>query len=156
MIVAINSGLQYNTVSPPSLAGGGRGREPLDPGNNNHGRAARHLFATEPDIGGTAPLAAAPRKRSIPLRFRRQYPIGRFVVDFVCLSTRLIIEVDGETHDHTIEADARRTQWLEAQGFRLLRFMNSDVLKNTEGVVQAIQIELARTPPPTPSRKGRG
>ena len=95
-------------------------------------------------------------KRSIPLRFRRQYPIGRFVVDFVCLSARLIIEVDGETHDHTIEADARRTQWLEAQGFRLLRFMNSDVLKNTEGVVQAIQIELARTPPPTPSRKGRG
>jgi very-short-patch-repair endonuclease len=95
-------------------------------------------------------------KRSIPLRFRRQYPIGPYIVDFICLSARLIVEVDGETHDHMIAADQRRTQWLERQGFRVVRFMNGDVLKNTEGIVQAIQNELASTPPPTPSRKGRG
>jgi len=95
-------------------------------------------------------------KRSTALRFRRQYPIGNYVVDFVCLATRLIVEIDGESHNHMIEADERRTQWLESQGFRVIRFMNSDVLKNTEGVTQAIQIALAATPPPTPSRKGRG
>jgi very-short-patch-repair endonuclease len=95
-------------------------------------------------------------KRSTAFRFRRQYPIGNYVVDFVCLAARLIVEIDGESHNHTIEADERRTQWLEAQGFRVIRFMNRDVLKNTEGVVQAIQTELASTPPPAPSRKGRG
>jgi very-short-patch-repair endonuclease len=95
-------------------------------------------------------------RRSTPLRFRRQYPIGVYVVDFVCLAARLIVEVDGETHNHSIASDERRTQWLENQGFRVIRFMNRDVLGNTEGVVQAIQNELASTPPPTPSRKGRG
>jgi hypothetical protein len=86
------------------------------------------------------------------------------------LAARLIVEIDGETHDHTIAADERRTQWLERQGFRVIRFMNSDVMRNTEGVVQAIQNELrtmgakegsfpwrpSRTPPPTPSRNGYG
>src|SRR5262245_11678983 len=95
-------------------------------------------------------------KRASPLRFRRQYPIGHYVADFVCLAARLIVEMDGETHNHTIEADEQRILWLKDQGFHVLRFTNSDVLKNTEGVVQAIQRELARTPPPTPSRKGRG
>jgi very-short-patch-repair endonuclease len=95
-------------------------------------------------------------KRSIPLRFRRQYPIGSYVADFVCLAARLIIEIDGESHNHTIEADEQRTRWLENQGFRVIRFMNSDVLKNTEGVVQAIQNELASTPPPTPPAREGG
>jgi very-short-patch-repair endonuclease len=94
-------------------------------------------------------------KRSTPLRFRRQSPIGNYVVDFVCLAARLIVEIDGESHNHTIEADERRTRWLESQGFRVVRFMNVDVLKNTEGVVLAIQSELAATLPlPPPAREG--
>ena len=91
-------------------------------------------------------------RRSTPLRFRRQYPIGNYIVDFVCLAARLIVELDGETHNHTIAADERRTRWLERQGFRVIRFMNSDVMRYTEGVVQMIQSELLKHPPPTPSR----
>jgi very-short-patch-repair endonuclease len=64
------------------------------------------------------------RKRVGNLRFRRQYRLGRYVVDFVCLTGRLIIEVDGDSHDLTYENDQHRTKWLEGQGFRVIRFSN--------------------------------
>jgi very-short-patch-repair endonuclease len=72
-------------------------------------------------------------------RFRRQAPIGRFVVDFVCFEQRLIIEVDGGQHAERAQEDAKRTRWLEGEGFRVLRVWNSDVLQNTEGVVEFIR-----------------
>ena len=99
------------------------------------------------------------RKQISNVRFRRQYPLGNFIVDFVCLSAKLIIEVDGGQHSSQIAADEDRTRWLESQGHFVVRFWNNDVLLNTEGVVERI-MELVRlrleTPPPTPSRKGRG
>ena len=72
-------------------------------------------------------------------RFRRQAPIGRFVVDFVCFEQRLIVEVDGGQHAERAQEDAKRTRWLEGEGFRVLRFWNSDVLQNTEAVVESIR-----------------
>ena len=94
------------------------------------------------------------KKRVGSLRFRRQFRIGRFVVDFVCLPARLIIEVDGPSHDMTFEADQERTRWLETQEFRVLRVRNEDVRSNLEGVVRAIETELAARPLPlAPSRK---
>src|SRR6266568_7945315 len=89
-------------------------------------------------------------------RFRRQVPIGRYVVDFVCLEQRLIIEADGGQHSENLEDDVR-TAWLERQGFRILRFWNNDVLTNTEGVLIIIQQHLAPgTPLPDPPPRGEG
>jgi very-short-patch-repair endonuclease len=83
------------------------------------------------------------KKRVGDVRFRRQFPIGTYIVDFVCLPARLIIEVDGPMHDLTFAADQRRTQWLESRGFKVVRFRNEDVLRNLDGVVAMIEMELA-------------
>jgi very-short-patch-repair endonuclease len=73
-------------------------------------------------------------------RFRRQYPIGRFIVDFGC-TRYLIVEADGGQHADS-EADRARTAWLADQGWRVLRFWNNDVLTNTDGVVETILKEV--------------
>ncbi len=74
-------------------------------------------------------------------KFRRQQRIGRYIVDFVCLEKKLIIEIDGGQHNEapTKEADERRTQWLETAGYYIVRFWNNDVLQNTEGVLENIR-----------------
>jgi very-short-patch-repair endonuclease len=77
-------------------------------------------------------------------KFRRQSPIGPYVVDFVCFPARLVVEVDGGQHATQVEADATRTQWLESEGFKVLRFWNNEVFENTDGVVQTILDVLAR------------
>jgi very-short-patch-repair endonuclease len=81
-------------------------------------------------------------------KFRRQVPIGELVADFACLSARLIVEVDGGQHDVEREKDATRTVWLNARGYRVIRFWNNDVLENLEGVVSAILTALHDHPPP--------
>lgn len=70
-------------------------------------------------------------------RFRRQHPVGEYVADFACTRHRLIVETDGGQHVDN-EADNRRTAWLEAEGWRVLRFRNNDILRNTDGVIEAI------------------
>ncbi|MEX2008808.1 MAG: endonuclease domain-containing protein, partial [Dongiaceae bacterium] len=100
------------------------------------------------------------RKQVGGLRFRRQYRLGLYIVDFVCLPARLVVEVDGGQHAVEAQKDERRTRWLETQGFTVVRFWNNDVLDNTDGVVEAILGYLAEIqrppPPPAPSREGRG
>ena len=81
-------------------------------------------------------------------RFRRQVPIGPYIVDFVCLTRRLIIEVDGGQHGARAEQDRARTAWLEAEDFRVLRFWNNEVLGNIEGVYEIIVAHLACGVPP--------
>jgi very-short-patch-repair endonuclease len=71
-------------------------------------------------------------------RFRRQRPIGKYIVDFVCLEVKLILEVDGGQHASQVEYDAVRTAFLESLGYRVLRFWNNDVLQNTDGVATVI------------------
>ncbi len=91
-------------------------------------------------------LWTVPRGRTLEgLKFRRQGPIGPFIVDFFCPAHRLIVEIDGGQHfeDEGIEADARRTAWLQAQGYRVLRFTNPDVLTNLDGVCQTILAAIA-------------
>ncbi|MBL8644983.1 MAG: endonuclease domain-containing protein [Rhodospirillaceae bacterium] len=88
--------------------------------------------------------------------FRKQAPIGRFIADFCCHSAKLIIEVDGGQHANDADRvnDARRTDWLVTQGYRVLRFWNNEVLGNIEGVVATIAAEF--TPTPTPPHTGEG
>ena len=88
--------------------------------------------------------------------FRRQAPLGRYVVDFVCHARRLVIEVDGGQHSGST-SDAVRDEWLEAEGYRVLRFWNNEVLGNLEGVLDKIGREIAAAPPPQPSpTRGEG
>ncbi len=72
------------------------------------------------------------------IKFRRQYSIERFIVDFCAVEALLVIEVDGPTHDYTAEQDAIRQEFIESLGFRVARFTNEDVQNNLEGVVEMI------------------
>jgi very-short-patch-repair endonuclease len=74
------------------------------------------------------------------IKFRRQEPIGQYIVDFVRLDRQLIIEIDGGQHNQQSESekDEIRTKWLEKKGFKVIRFWNSDVLLNIEGVALRI------------------
>ena len=81
-------------------------------------------------------------------RFRQQVPLGPYVVDFLCVKSRLMIELDGGQHAMNAEADKKRTAWLESRGFRVLRFWNNDVFKNIDGVLATILKEREASPPP--------
>ncbi len=92
-------------------------------------------------------------------KFRRQQRIGLFFGDFVCQSARLVIEVDGDTHaGPDAEAkDARRTAFLEREGYRVIRFTNADVMGNLEGVAEAIRFALgSAAPSPAHAASPRG
>jgi len=87
------------------------------------------------------------------LKFRRQEPIRRYIVDFVCYEKQLIIEVDGGQHASSTEKDRTRTDWLSSQGFSVIRFWDHEVLTNIEGVLDSILESLS--PSPNPSHQGR-
>jgi very-short-patch-repair endonuclease len=89
------------------------------------------------------------------LKFRRQVLIGPYIADFFCPAARLVIEVDGATHAGS-ETDPRRDQWMRAQGLRVLRVWNNEVMGNLEGVLEIIRAAAREPLPPAPSRKGRG
>ena len=85
-------------------------------------------------------------------KFRRQQPLGGFIVDFVCLEKRLVVEVDGGRHVEPLKAahDSERSAWLEQQGFRVLRFWNHEVLNQIEEVKDAIWRALVESDAPSP------
>ena len=83
-------------------------------------------------------------KRFSGYKFRRQQPIGPYIVDFVCLKCRLIVEADGGQHTDAAEYDRSRTAWLESQGFHVLRFWNNDILQRSEDVLDSILNTLVR------------
>ena len=76
--------------------------------------------------------------------FRRQSPVGPYVVDFVCKRAHLIFEIDGDSHhaDGAVAADATRTAYLESRGYRVVRFTNLEVLSNSEGVWSEVSAYL--------------
>ena len=91
--------------------------------------------------------------RFMDLKFKRQKPIGRYIVDFVCMEHRLIIELDGGQHAEQVAYDQQRDAWLRSQGYTVLRFWNNDVMQQLEGVLE--QILLTLSPGPSPA-SGRG
>jgi very-short-patch-repair endonuclease len=78
------------------------------------------------------------------VKFRRQHCVGKYIVDFVCLKKKLIIEIDGGHHNEpdVKREDDRRTKWLEAEGYKIVRFWDNDVLQNIEGVALDIMGRL--------------
>jgi very-short-patch-repair endonuclease len=71
-------------------------------------------------------------------KFRRQKPIGRFIVDFFCNDAKLVIEIDGDTHAGREGYDINRTKWLENEGYQVIRFTNDDISTNLENVAREI------------------
>ena len=97
------------------------------------------------------------RNRNIDdAKFRRQQPIGPYVVDFACMERRLVVEVDGGQHADQVERDEARTAYLKSKGYRVLRYWNNEVLGQTESVLEAIHVALAQaaypSPQPSPAR----
>jgi very-short-patch-repair endonuclease len=97
-------------------------------------------------------------RRLAGLKFKRQVPIDRFIVDFFCADAKLIVELDGGQHDQLKERDDNRTRVLEAMGYLVLRYWNHDVMPNTEGVLQDILTTINRQPsaPPHPTPLSKG
>ncbi|MGH6973436.1 MAG: endonuclease domain-containing protein, partial [Stellaceae bacterium] len=113
---------------------------------------ARKLRSTPTDA--EARLWSRLRRQQIDgFRFRRQQPMGRYVVDFFCPEAKLIVEVDGGQHATDSSA---RTRWLEGSGYRVIRFWNNEVLGNTNSVVEKIHeaLRAAGTPHPNPPPQG--
>ncbi|NLS28728.1 hypothetical protein S2M10_37390 [Sphingomonas sp. S2M10] len=102
-------------------------------------------------------------KRLAGWKWKRQQKLGRYIVDFVCLEARVIVEADGSQHIDS-SYDATRDAWIKAQGFTILRFYNNDILADTDAVATAILSALnaaagasspaARTPLPSPPPQG--
>ena len=90
-------------------------------------------------------------KRLEGWKFRRQFPIGRYIVDFACPAARLIVEADGGQHSESAH-DVVRDQWLAGEGWNVIRFWNTDILTNEEGVLSAVLASLPPLPNPSPTR----
>jgi very-short-patch-repair endonuclease len=89
-------------------------------------------------------------------KFRRQHPIPPYIVDFVCLEQKLIVELDGGQHAEQAASDAKRSAFLEPQGFRIIRFWNDVALKQTDVVLEEILRQLhAPYPSPLPASGAR-
>ncbi|TAN72272.1 MAG: DUF559 domain-containing protein [Gallionella sp.] len=87
------------------------------------------------------------------MKFKRQQPLGDYIVDFVCFGARLVIEVDGGQHLDNMQ-DQRRDTWLRSQGFEVLRFWNNEVLEQTDAVLERVLQFFSPSPPPLPHEGG--
>ena len=88
-------------------------------------------------------------------KFKRQMVIQPYIVDFVCMEERLIVEADGGQHAEQVGYDIKRTAMLEAKGYRVLRFWNNDILRAHYSVLELI-LSALKAPSPQPSPRGRG
>ena len=84
------------------------------------------------------------RNDQLGFNFRRQHAIGNFIPDFVCIEKKLIIELDGSQHLEQEEYDKERTQYLESQGYKVIRFWNNDVINSIEGVILVVMNALEK------------
>jgi very-short-patch-repair endonuclease len=89
-------------------------------------------------------------------KFSRQMPVGPFICDFMCREASLVVELDGGQHAELGREDAHRTEYIEAEGYRVLRFWNNEVVGNAEGVLATILAKLESSHPLTPSREREG
>ena len=83
-------------------------------------------------------------RRLLNCKFRRQVPIGNYIVDFFCEDAQLIVELDGGQHMEQERYDQARSAWLVAQGFRVVRFWNNDAMKNMDGVLESLTLTLSQ------------
>lgn len=113
-------------------------------GNNSHLLLERAKEMRANPTQAESALWQQLRNKNLESKFRQQHLIGDYIVDFVCLSKKLIIEVDGKIHESQIEEDAKRTEILENDGYKVIRFTNEEVLGNLDGVLKIIKEELSK------------
>ena len=116
-------------------------------------------------------LARAPRKNSTEAercgvdcwstrlegpKFRRRQVLGPYVVDFLCLEPKVVIEVDGGQHAEQVSNDLQRTEYFKVLGYRVIRFWNHEVLADADAVLESIRAALVRSPHPRPLPVGEG
>ena len=136
-------------VKPSPLAGEGGVRRCRTPGEgeaalpSNLGKA-RQLRQNQTDAEHALWRILRDRRFAMT-KFRRQVPIGPYIVDFICFDARLVIEADGGQHNES-RSDNLRDAWFAAQGFRVLRFWNNEILKNAEGVAASIAAAFCSPP----------
>ena len=133
----------------------------LDPTIRENARSLRRELSPAEKV-----LWQALRNRRVAgLKFRRQHPVGAYVVDFVCLRVNLGIELDGESHLSRNKVDEARDRWLASQGIKILRFWNTEVFDDIEAVMEKIwqecteRMKSGEAPPLTPdpsSQTGEG
>ncbi len=87
-------------------------------------------------------------RKLLGLKFRRQRPIGPFFADFVCLETRIVIELDGDYHEYVEHRDDERQKYLEQEGYHVMRFENDEVIADVGAVLIAIERGIGRNPSP--------
>ena len=139
-----------NSVPPPSAGEG----QPSRSGGRERGREEvlrqrAKQMRSEPTPAEHRLWQILRAKRLAGYKFKRQLPIDSYIVDFACPARRLIIEADGGQHSATAR-DRHRDEYLQAQGFRILRFWNNDIFENEEGVLTSILNALERPLSPTP------
>ncbi len=142
--------------SPPPLEGGGRGEgsvQPPPPQTSLLPYARR--MRGDPTPAERKLWQALRKHQAAGLKFRRQMPLGPFIVDFYCSAARLVVELDGISHIDS-QTDPARDAWMEGLGIRVVRFANQEVLSNCEGVCLAIEQIARSTPPPNPLPQGEG
>jgi len=82
------------------------------------------------------------------VKFRRQVPVGNYIVDFVSFEKKIVIELDGGQHAETTARDAARDAWLQGRGYKVLRFWDNEIFQNMEGVLEVIRKNVVSTPSP--------
>lgn len=136
---------------PPPLAGGGKQSNALHSIAWGRGKTpvCRQLRAAASEAEQRL-WHFLKRKQLNGLRFRRQFPLGPYFVDFICLPARLVIEVDGSQHgdDRQAAHDARRTAWLARNDFRVIRFWAGEAMANISAVMDGIEAALREQPLP--------
>jgi very-short-patch-repair endonuclease len=93
------------------------------------------------------------RRNSLGYKFRRQHVIGNYIVDFVCIDKKLIVEIDGESHIGKEDFDEYRTKYLESMDFRVIRFSNEEVISQLDNVLRIIKLNLLTSPLPSPKER---
>ena len=137
-------------TNPPSLDGRGLGRGCLPHKNIKLAKALR-TNQTDAEMKVWQALRAS---RLLSYKFRRQVPIGDFIVDFVCFEKKLIVEIDGGQHLDN-KSDLVRDAKLKAQDYRVLRFWNNEIIENLDGVLAVILQHLRMNSPlPSPLPQG--
>ena len=129
----------HSLRSRPSSPARGEGKSSV---NAEMRRRARALRTRMTDAERKLWFALRER-RFAGFKFRRQVPIDRFIADFICFEAPLVIEVDGGQHAESLQ-DRRRDRWFAANGYRVVRFWNNEVLSNLEGVLSVLSAELGQ------------
>ena len=124
--------------------------------NKSTEKAKRRRLRTDSPTAETKIWSSLRRKNVFGYKFRRQYSVGPYVIDFYCPALKLAVEIDGDSHfiGDAVEDDERRQAFIESFGIRFLRFTNQDVYDNLEGVLEAItSVALAKSDPNTSEAK---